>query len=75
MKRLFLALILIFSVLPTANAAISAKSMVQLAQVDNAATGLVAFGSQIAVYGNRETNGFAQLVNGPTIELTSGVES
>lgn len=75
MKRLILALTLLFSVIPTANAVVSAKSMVQLAQVDSAANGLVAFGSQIAVYGNRENNGFAQLVNGPTIELTSGVES
>lgn len=49
--------------------------MVQFAQVDSAATGLVAFANQIAVYGNRETNGFAQFVNGPTVELTSGVES
>ena len=49
--------------------------MVQLAQVDAAATNVVAATTQLAVIGNRETNGFIQLVNGPTLELTSGVES
>ena len=49
--------------------------MVQLAQVDAAANNVVASVSQIAVIGNRDTNGFIQIVNGPTLELTSGVES
>ena len=49
--------------------------MVQLAQVDAAATNVVASANQVAVIGNRNINGFIQLVNGPTLELTSGVES
>ena len=49
--------------------------MIQLAQVDQAATGVIASANQIAVYGNREKNGFIQFVNGPTVELTAGVES
>lgn len=49
--------------------------MAQLAQVDSAATGLVAFNSQIAVFGNRDKNGFVQIVNGATVELSCGLES
>lgn len=49
--------------------------MVQLAQVDAAATNVVASASQVAVIGNHDINGFIQIVNGPTLELTAGVES
>ena len=69
----FLALTI--GLLPNASAAITAKPMIQLAQVDQAATGVIASANQIAVYGNHEKNGFIQFVNGPTVELTAGVES
>jgi hypothetical protein len=75
LKRLALALFLLFSALPNANAAVTAKAMVQLAQVDSMATTVVSNNSQIAVIGNREKNGFIQIINGPTLELTAGVES
>lgn len=75
MKRLALVFILLLTFLPEANAAITAKAMVQLAQVDAAATGVIASGTQLAVIGNHDKNGFIQLVNGPTVELISGVES
>lgn len=75
MKRLVLLFALLVSAIPAANAAIIAKPMVQLAQVDAAAINVVASGSQIAVIGNRDKNGFIQLVNGPTVELTAGIES
>lgn len=75
MKRLALTLFLLFSALPNANAAVTAKAMVQLAQVDSMASAVVASNSQIAVIGNREKNGFIQIINGPTLELTAGVES
>ena len=48
--------------------------MVQLAQVDSAASGVVASSTQVAVFGNREKSGFIQFINGPTIELTSGLD-
>jgi hypothetical protein len=66
---------LFINVLPAANAAILIKPMVQLAQVDPAATNVISSGAQLAVIGNREKNGFIQLINGPTVELTSGLES
>ena len=75
MKRIIATLALLFVAIPTANSAITAKPMVQLAQVDAAATNVVASANQVAVIGNRDINGFIQLVNGPTLELTSGVES
>ena len=75
MKRLIATLALLFVAIPTANSAITVKPMVQLAQVDAAATNVVASANQVAVIGNRNINGFIQLVNGPTLELTSGVES
>ena len=75
MKRLIAFITLLVFLVPNANAAVIAKPMVQLAQVDSAATGLVAFGSQVLTFGNHEKSGFAQLMNGPIVELTSGVES
>ena len=77
MKRLAFALIgslIIFS-LPSANAVIVAKPLVQIAQVDNAATGILVSNDQIAVFGNREKNGFLQFINGATVELSCGIES
>ena len=75
MKRIIATLALLFVAIPAANGAITAKPMVQLAQVDAAATNVVASASQVAVIGNRSVNGFIQLVNGPTLELTAGIES
>ena len=79
MKRLFTVitfLVTVFtSVSPNAYAAVTPKQMVQLAQVDASAVGVVAFGQQIAVFGNREKSGFIQFINGPTVDLTSDVES
>lgn len=75
MKRFLLSIALLIAAISSAQAAVTPKAMVQLTQVDSAATGVVASGSQIMVYGNREKNGFVQLVNGPTIELSAGVES
>ena len=75
MKKLIAAFALLFLAIPAANGAITAKPMVQLAQVDAAATNVVASANQVAVIGNRDVNGFIQLVNGPTLELTSGIES
>lgn len=75
MKRFLLSIALLLTAIPNAHAAVTPKAMVQLAQVDSAAVGVLASGSQILVYGNRDKNGFAQLVNGPTVELTAGVES
>ena len=83
MKRIFTlislfitlnAIFLATTALP-ANAAITAKPMVQVATVDSAAVGVAVSGNQIAVFGNREKNGFVQFVNGPTVELVGGVES
>jgi len=81
-QKLALLIVLIFGanllVNPVANAVIVAKPLAQIAQVDSAVTGVVASGTQILVFGNREKNGFAQLINGPVaeaIELTGGVES
>lgn len=71
----FIFLTLSASPLLAANAAIVAKPMSQVAQVDSQAVGVVASGAQIAVFGNREKNGFAQFVNGPTVDLPGGVES
>jgi len=79
MKRLIALLALLSLSLPinlvNAKAAIVAKPLVQVAPVDSAAIGVVASGSQILVFGNREKNGFAQFINGPTVELIGGVES
>lgn len=77
MKRFLtsFALLTLITAIPNAHAAVAPKLMVQLAQVDSAAVGVLASNNQILVYGNREKNGFAQLVNGPTMELTAGVES
>jgi hypothetical protein len=75
LKRLAVFFALLITVIPNANASISASPMVQLAQIDSAASNVIVSGSQIAVIGNREKNGFIQLVNGPTVELVSGVES
>ena len=75
MKRLALFFSLLFTAIPSAQGAVVIKPMVQLAQVDPLATDVIASGSQLAVIGNREKNGFIQLINGPTVELTSGVES
>lgn len=77
MRRSFALFFTLALLLPNsfANAALIAKPMVQVAQVDNQATGLAISGSQIMVFGNREKNGFAQLVNGPTVDLIGGIES
>ena len=75
MKRLSVVLLALTLLIPSANAAVIAKPLVILAQVDIAASGLVLSGSQILVYGNREKNGFAQLINGSVIDLNCGVES
>jgi hypothetical protein len=75
LKRIVLIFALIVGVIPNASAAVNPKAMVQLAQVDSAATNVIASGSQIAVIGNHDKNGFIQLVNGPTVELTAGIES
>jgi len=77
MKRFALALLALFTIatLLPANAAITAKPLVQLAQVDSSATGILVANDQIAVFGNREKNGFLQLINGATVELSCGIES
>lgn len=75
MKKLLVLTAFLLTVIPSASAAISPKLMVQLAQVDAAATNVISSTSQIAVIGNREKNGFIQFLNGPTVELTAGVES
>jgi hypothetical protein len=75
LKRLALLISILFLAIPSAQGAIVIKPMVQLAQVDPLATNVIASGSQLAVIGNREKNGFIQLINGPTVELTSGIES
>ena len=75
MKRALFIFALIFSALPRAEAAVSPKLMTQLAQVDSSASAVVASPTQVAVIGNRDINGFIQFVNGPTLELTSGIES
>lgn len=79
MKRsiaLVMALAAIFaSFTSVANGAIAAKPMVQVAPVDSAAVGLALSGTQIAVFGNREKNGFTQFINGPTVDLVGGIES
>jgi hypothetical protein len=75
LKRLLLLALPLLLIAPSAQGAIIAKPMSQLAQVDELATGIVAFGSQIAVFGNRDKNGFVQFVNGTTVELSCGVES
>ena len=75
MKRVIAGFALLFLVIPAANGAITVKPMVQFSQVDAAATNIVSSANQVAVIGNRDTNGFIQLVNGPTLELTSGIES
>ena len=56
MKRFALALLTLFTIasLPSASAAIVAKPLVQIAQVDSAATGILIANDQIAVFGNRE---------------------
>ena len=78
MKRLIAAMAALTIIIPgtdTADAAIIAKPMTQIAQVDRAASGIVLSGNQILVFGNREKNGFAQLVSGLALELSCGVES
>jgi hypothetical protein len=75
LKRLVLLFSLLFIAIPGAQGAIAIKPLVQIAQVEPLATNVIASGSQLAVIGNREKNGFIQLINGPTVELTSGVES
>ena len=75
MKKLLVLLGLLLSVFPSASAAVAPKPMVQLAQVDSAATNVIASANQVAVIGNRDKNGFIQFLNGPTVELTSGIES
>lgn len=75
MKKLLFLLALLLTVVPNASAAVAPKAMVQLAQVDPFATNVIASATQVAVIGNREKNGFIQLLNGPTVELTAGVES
>ena len=79
MKRSIALLALLSLYLPinlvNAEAAIVAKPLVQVAPVDSAAIGLALSGTQIMVFGNREKNGFAQFINGPTVELVGGVES
>ena len=59
----------------SAAAAIIAKPLLQIAPVDSEAIGVVASGTQLMVFGNREKNGFAQFINGPTVDLSGGVES
>ena len=49
--------------------------MVQLAKVDDSAVGVLASNKQLMVFGNRDQNGFAQLIDGPTIDLVGGIES
>jgi hypothetical protein len=66
LKKFVAAFLLLVIGIPAANSAITAKPMVQLAQVDAAATNVVTTATQVAVIGNHETNGFIQLVNGPT---------
>ncbi len=75
MKRFSLIFALIFAALPAANAAVTPKLMTQFAQVDSAASAVVSSPTQVAVLGNREKNGFIQFINGPTVELTSSLES
>ncbi|MFM8447576.1 MAG: hypothetical protein ACKN92_05335 [Candidatus Nanopelagicaceae bacterium] len=75
MKKLLVLLALLLTVIPNASAAVAPKQMVQLAQVDATATNVIASANQVAVIGNREKNGFIQFLNGPTVELTSGLES
>ena len=76
MKRFVFTLIggLIFISLPQADGAIVAKPLMQLAQVDSAATGILAVNDQVAVFGNREKNGFLQFIGGTTVELSCGIE-
>lgn len=79
MKR-FLALLLIITAYLTstnllANASVVAKTLAQIAPTEANAVGIALSGTQILVYGNREKNGFAQLINGPIVELSGGVES
>ncbi len=79
MKRI-LASLLIFAAYFTsinlpANASVIAKPMVQIAPTEANAIGIALSGTQIMVYGNREKSGFAQFINGPTVELTGGIES
>lgn len=74
MKRL-IAVLLLLTIIPNANAAISVKPMVQLGAVDAAAIGVVASNNAILTFGNRDKNGFAQILNGATVDLTAGAES
>lgn len=75
MKKLFALLAAFALLMPNASAAVTVKKMVQYAEVDSAATGIVLSSNQVLVFGNRDKNGFAQLVNGATIELPCAVES
>ena len=75
--RRVIALLALLSLYTSTNAeaAILVKPLVQVAPVDNEAIGVVASGTQLMVFGNREKNGFAQFINGPTVDLLGGVES
>jgi len=75
LKKLLVLSALLLTLTPSASAVITPKPMVQLAQVDAAAINVISSASQVAVIGNREKNGFIQFLNGPTVELTAGVES
>ena len=75
MKKLFALLAAFALLMPNAGAAVTVKKMVQYAVVDSAATGIVLSSNQVMVFGNRDKNGFAQFVNGATIELSCAVES
>lgn len=75
MKRFAILALLLYFGLPNANAALIVKPLKQFAQVDSEAIGVVASGEDILAYGNREKKGFAQIINGPTIDLNCGVES
>ena len=75
MKKLLAAIAALSLLAPNASAAISVKKMVQYAQVDSAASGIALSSNQVMVFGNREKNGFAQIANGVTIELSCSIES
>lgn len=72
----FLVIISISSVaVNTGNAALVIKPLNKVAAVETDSSGVIAFGDQILVYGNREKSGFVQVVNGPTTELSGDLES
>lgn len=75
MKKLIAVISALTLILPSANAAITAKPMSKLGEVDSAAIGILLSGNQVLVYGNREKNGFIQVIAGQPIDLSCGVES